>query len=129
MEIKPIVDAAGNGVNLIDFLQYGALGIVGFIVVWGLKMLSGVADRFVVSLDKLDTTLASMTTTIYQSEVAAEKRHGDTRAWLKQELTESRHATNVAMTPIVLDFTKKLDQVVFELQELKSQIKEGKQSK
>lgn len=76
----------------LDFMaKYGPSGVLAILAIWvgrvGIKML----DRWFMLADKIEAALDSYMKVASNNEVAAERRHSDTRAFVEAAAKETRH--------------------------------------
>jgi hypothetical protein len=99
--------------------QLGAVGVLSFVVLaggrLGLQLLTRVADRLILALDKLEAMLHTIEVALKDREVEAERRHAVQLEAIKDAAKETRHAqANAVMTAQA--------QIILELHELRAEL-------
>ena len=91
------------------WIQYGAPGLLALVLYFvgraGLKLL----DRFAASLDKLDSTIAQLSSHVQAAAIAEaaalERRHAELLAAIAAAQTSTRHDIREIIAPLVIELS------------------------
>lgn len=87
-------------------LQGGSFALLTVIVIFagksGLRLLEKTAERFIISLDKLDVSVAALGNVVSGQDTNSERRYGDLRVFIEQALKETRHTLYQEYEKVVL---------------------------